>query len=655
MRVYEISKQFGVSNKEILDVLSKKGFDVHSHMANLTQEAVDFLQNYYTKSQQSLIEKEKNPQEVKVQPTKPMQQSIIPPQIPKKEVEIISEAPKGLIIEPMTLGQVADKIEKPASELILFLLRQGHICAKNQLLSEKIIEQIANQYQIPFSYPEQKSNRGETRVVEMSEFAQERSPVIVIIGHVDHGKTTLLDFIRKTRVAAKEKGGITQHLGAYQVKTAHGELVFLDTPGHAAFSKMRRRGVKVADIAVLIVAADDGVMPQTIEAIKHAQAAKVPIVVAVNKIDKASPAQIETIKQSLSHYNLIPEDWGGQTMFVPISAKLGTGVDHLIEMLSLQAQLMELKADLEKPAEGFVLESKIEKGRGPVATVICHQGILKIGDFFVADEVFGKVNSLVDSSGKKVDHANPSIPVQVAGFSSLPNAGDLFQVVSAQEYKKLKTTGVSRLIAPKPTTSENAINVILKTDTNSTKEALVEAIGRLGDRLESEYAIVHAEVGDISESDITLAANTQSAIYGLHVKLESKAAALAQRLNVPVHLFYIIYQLLDELESKIIKQQGVKLTPTKIGEAVVRRVFDIKNLGVIAGSYVKEGRFSREGKVVIWRGKRQIGEGKIKSLERDRKSVKEVHAGFECAFLVDGFNEWEIDDRVDCIVDLPAK
>ena len=454
----------------------------------------------------------------------------------------------------------------------------------------------------------------------------------------------------------KNKGGITQHLGAYQVETPQGKIVFLDTPGHAAFTKMRARGVRVADIAVLVVAADDGVMPQTIEAIKHAKAVQVPIIVAINKVDKATPMQIETVKRQLAQHDLVPEEWGGQVIFVPISAKTGAGVDQLLEMIILQSQLMELSTDEAVPAKGFILEARMEKGRGAVATVLCHEGTVHIGDYFMAGQSHGKISSLMDSHGTMLKKVAPSIPVQVAGFSVLPEAGDLFEVISQERYKNIRS---EKFIMPDADMSKFAqgetINLLIKVDTKSSKEALLGAIEQLPKSGEKAIHIVYASVGDISESDITLAAATNAMIYGFHVKPEANALALAQKNNVVVKLFQIIYRLLDDTALLMKQEAKVKMVRTKIGEATVRRVFETKNEGTIAGSYVKEGRFSRNGFVVIWRGKNKIGEGPIKSLQRDRKVVKEVHSGFECAFIVDGFNAWEVDDRVECFLDMPAQ
>lgn len=664
MRIYEYSKKNNLSNKELVDLLKKQGFDVASHMSVLPDDAIAFLDAHYAPKPTHITpptqQKEKNVSTMQEKPkvveavTKPIINSAH-----NEQAVPSSQTSEVFVLAPMTVSQFAQKIKKPVNDVMLTLLKQGVVSSKNQLLTLKVVEQLARHYQIAVTHEtakkeEQAHYTPEEKVLLDAE--HQRLPIVVVVGHVDHGKTTLLDFIRNTRVAAREHGGITQHLGAYEVKTPHGGIVFLDTPGHAAFIKMRARGVKVADIAILVVGADDGVMPQTVEAIKHTKNLKVPIIVAINKIDKASPVQIETVKRQLTQYDLLPEEWGGQTICVPISAKTGVGIDQLLEMVQLQSDVMELRADAAKPGKGFVLEARMEKGRGAVATVIAQEGTIKVSDYFRVGSTFGKVNSLVDSSGKNLKSVGPSIPVLVAGFDLLPEAGDLFEVVTQDQYQKAKSS--SRDIVkeePKHLLAEGAINLMIKADTKSSSEALVQSIDHLGEKSTKKFQIVSTGIGDISESDVELAHTTHSIIYGFNVKFELKAAALAQKLDVQIRSFQIIYKMLDDIELLAKENEPIKYVSTKIGEAVVRKIFEIKNLGTIAGCYVKEGRLSRNGHVVIMRGKNKVGEGSIKSLERDKKSVKEVHAGFECAFLVDGFNEWKIDDRVECVIEQAVK
>ncbi len=685
MRVYEFAKEHGLSSKDIIALLVKNGFEISSHMSVLSDEAMQLLnKEALRKSENPPVAQKSEPEKqplpaapVKEQPRPvmaeeekkvikaPMMQqpqkptSMPKPVEPKREAEEKKTAPVSqLLLAPYTLVDLAAKLNKTSSDLILTLLKWGILSSKNQLLAEELVSRIAQHYEVPTVRPvvEKSQEQKASAKATGGEQLKERTPVVVIMGHVDHGKTTLLDFIRKTRVAAKEKGGITQHLGAYEAKTPQGNLVFIDTPGHEAFSKIRVRGTKVADIVVLVVAADDGIMPQTVEALKHAQSMNVPIIVAINKVDKVDKARIDIVKRDLAtQHNLLPEEWGGQTIYVPISGKTGLGVDKLLEMIVLQSQLMELQAQSVGNALGFVLESKLEKGRGAVATILTQQGLLKVGDYFIAGKTAGKVSSMVDSYGQRLNSVGASQPVQVAGFNELPEAGDYFEVVDKDTYLKTKqhAAGNRQPGSQRAYQSENDITLIVKTDTNSSKEALLESIAKVSKKSEKGFFVLQSGIGSVSESDVMLAADTGARIITLHVKSEPNAALLAQRNNVSIASFDIIYKLLESLQELSISMAPVKMVRTKVGEAFVRKVFDIKNLGVIAGAYVKQGIFSRDGSVVIWRGAKKIGEGKISSLQRDKNTVKEVHAGYECAFMVEDFRDWEVEDRVECFLERP--
>ena len=680
MRVYEFSKEHNISNKEILAILNKAGFSIKSHMSLLTPETIDFLNKSIKQSSKKESTQEKKIEVEAPVSTKKSKESIAPSMVNKDSMETVNPihkiksvnsvpqkiissstentAEKELIVtlEPTVLADLASKINKPVTELIVALLKWGILSNKNQVLSEDIVGKIAAHYQIDTKNPVQKKEEIKKEFVVDQKNLRKRLPVVVVLGHVDHGKTTLLDYIRNARVASREKGGITQHLGAYEAQTKQGNLIFLDTPGHEAFSKMRARGVKVADIAILVVAADDSIMPQTIEAIKHAKAIDIPIIVAINKVDKANAVQIEKVRRDLAQYDLLPEEWGGTIPCALISAKLGTGIDQLLEMIALQAEIMELQADLSREARGYVLEAKIEKGRGSVATLLLQHGTLSVGDYFICGSTGGKINSIVDSYGKHQKKVGPSIPVQVAGFDDLPQVGDFFEVVSKNEFRKAKSVAHEiRMTSPRALALQGALNILVKTDTNSSKEALLEAITKLSLKNEKGFNVIHSGIGSINESDIILAMDTHSKIFGLHVKAEPNAMVLAQKESTSIHLFDIIYKLLEHLQEQAEAAKEVKMITKKTGEAVVRRVFDIKNIGVIAGCYVREGTFHKNGTVVVWRGKQKIGEGPITSLQRDKKTVKEVHAGFECAFMIENLNDWQEDDRVECFIKVPEQ
>lgn len=674
MRVYELSKQLNISSQELMTILRAGGFPIKSHMALITPEGVVYVnQQLKSKVTQKPLEqgeittmqKERIPSKNDTKPILPSKphRNISPQNVavvadikkPEKvEVEPVIKAIE-LVVEPMRVSDLALKIGKSINDIILVLLKWGIVAPKNQALSEEVITRLAEHFEIKtIKFSRQEKNESALLHKDMSGDMQNRLPVVVVVGHVDHGKTTLLDFIRRTRVAAKEKGGITQHIGAYEATTSHGNIVFIDTPGHAAFPKMRQRGIKVADIGVLVVAADDGIMPQTVEAIKQLKSMKVPIIVAINKVDKVDPARLEVIRRQLAEQDLLPEDWGGQTICVPVAAINGKGVDHLLEMIALQAQLMELKSAVDKPAQGYVLESKSEKGRGPVATIICQYGQVAVGDSFLCGAISGRVNSIVDSYGNRLDKVGASHPVQIAGFDDLPQVGDVFRVVNKDDIKNNRAAQ-SEVITGVPVIKEGAYNLILKTDANSSREAIDDAITKLSQESPVGFNIMSSAVGNVTESDVELAHNTGAQIVGLHVKIQGNALQLAERKKVKVTLFDIIYKLLESLEKQVEQDKVVEKVRTKIGEAIVRKVFDIKGVGVIAGSYVQDGRFSRDGQAVAWRGRQKIGEGRITSLQRDKKNVKEVHAGYECGFVIEGITDWHEDDRVECFIDLPKK
>src|SRR3990167_2395482 len=615
MRVYEFAKEHNLSSKDALDLLKKEGFEVSNHMAQLSFSELEYLRKAVGGLSPSSIKKSK------------------------------PEAQAPLEIEcSISLGMFAEKIKQPASDLIAFLIQKGIICNINQMLTEDAIRKLAEHYEIKIVFSAPPSQGQEAKIEKQSEVGMSRrSPVIVIIGHVDHGKTTLLDYIRKSRVASREKGGITQHLGAYEVKTSHGNIIFIDTPGHEAFDKMRMRGVKVADIAILIVAADDGVMPQTIEAIEHARSIGIPIIVAINKVDKVDPSRIESVLTGLSKQGLLAESWGGDTVCVPISAKNGTGVNDLLEILALQSEVLELKARTTGPGVGYVLESRFEKGRGPVGTLILQHGAGTIGDYFIAGSTGGRISSVVDSAGKRIKSFGVTIPVGVSGFDSLPQAGDVFKIVSFAEYKKAKSVNKQASVANysqlyTADADTRVYKIILKVDTNSSKEALVQAIGKLSGQLEENIVIAHASVGNVSERDVSLAETLGAHIYGFGVKTDVGALSIARRLKLPIQNFYVIYHLLDALKLAIEQTRAPIIVEEKTGSALVTKVFDVKRLGVIAGCQVKDGKIVQGGKVVVYRNRAKVGEGTIKTLQKEKKSQKEVLAGFECAFIVDGLD-----------------
>jgi len=498
-------------------------------------------------------------------------------------------------------------------------------------------------------------------IIEKEEELKLRAPIITFMGHVDHGKTSLMDAIRKTRVAAGEAGGITQHIGAYTVDYKGTRITFLDTPGHAAFTAMRARGANVTDIVVLVVAADDGLMPQTIEAINHAKAAPhVKIMVAINKIDLPS-ANIDRVKQQLQERDLTPEDWGGETIVVPVSATKGTGIDELLENMVVQAEVMELKASPTATPRGTVIEAQVEAGRGPTATVIVQMGTLQVGEPFICGDYGGKVKSLVDDRGKPLKSAGPSTPVKVLGFTGLPNAGDELLVMESEKSAKvlseerLAAKRTEKLSMPQRATLESlleaadgkkVLRLVLKCDAQGSLEALVASLGQIQSK-KIDLEMIHAGVGPISESDILLASASNAVVVGFNVKVESNAVGTAKREGVQVKLFSIIYELIDQIKEAMAGLLDPEHRETVIGHAEVKQVFQLSR-GIVAGCLVSDGRISRTARARVLRRRQPVYDGGLSTLRRFQDDVKEVRVGLECGIKLGDFSEYQVGDIIEC-------
>jgi translation initiation factor IF-2 len=486
-----------------------------------------------------------------------------------------------------------------------------------------------------------------------------RPPVVTVMGHVDHGKTSLLDYIRRTKVAAGEAGGITQHIGAYHVETSRGVITFLDTPGHEAFTAMRARGAKVTDIVVLVVAADDGVMPQTIEAINHAKAAKVPLVVALNKIDKHE-ANPDKVKQELLTHGVVPEEFGGDSPVVPVSAKTGKGVDELLEQLLLQAEVLELRAPADAPAKGVVIEARLDKGKGPVATLLIQSGTLNRGDIVLTGAVFGRVRAMLDENGKPVQAAGPSIPVEIQGLSEVPNAGEDMMVLTderkAREIAlfrqgKFRDVKFAKQHAAKlenmfeqMAEDKKVLNLVVKADVQGSQEALIHALTRLGTD-EVKVTVVHAGVGGITESDVNLAMAARAVIIGFNTRADATARKLAESSGVQVRYYNIIYEAVDEIKAALSGMLAPEKKESVLGLVEVRQVFRISKIGTVAGCYVQEGLVKRGAQVRVLRDNVVIHTGEIDSLKRFKDDVREVKAGFECGMSLKNFDDLKEKDQ----------
>ena len=586
---------------------------------------------------------------------------------PKQE-EKKPEIKEITLPEKMTIRELAEAMKMQPSVIVKKLFMEGTMVTVNHEIDFEKAQEIALGYDI-IAEPEEKVDViGELLKEEEEDEADmvSRPPVVCVMGHVDHGKTSLLDAIRNTNVTRGEAGGITQHIGAYVVENSGQKITFLDTPGHEAFTAMRMRGANATDIAVLVVAADDGVMPQTVEAISHAKAAGVEIIVAINKIDKPS-ANVERVKQELSEYELIPEDWGGSTIFVPVSAHTGEGIDTLLEMILLSAEVCELKANPNRAARGLVIEAQLDKGKGPVATILVQKGTLHVGDFIAAGACSGKVRAMMDDKGRRVKEAGPSTPVEILGLGDVPNAGEILMsfpsdkeaknfagaFVSENKNRLLEETkgklSLDNLFDQIQASDLKELPLIVKADVQGSVEAVKQSLTKLSNE-EVVVRVIHGGVGAVNESDVSLAATSNAIIIGFNVRPDAMAKQLADQEGVDLRLYRVIYQAIEDVEAAMKGMLDPVFEEKVIGHAEVRQLFKASGVGTIAGSYVLDGIFQRNCKVRITREGEQIFEGELASLKRFKDDVKEVKAGYECGLVFDGFNDIKEEDRVEAYI-----
>ena len=673
VRVYEYAKEIGKQSKDIISVLKDAEIEVSNHMSMLTEEGLAKLDSVFKKvkkeqpkgnnknnktennqpkndnkkAKKKKSKKEKNKKSHKQQP------AII--EAPTEET--ISED-TILVKDGMTVGELSEVLSVSSTELIKKLFMELKIMANiNQSLTLEQIELIAMDYGKEIQ-EEVEINKEDLdlyfEVEDQDKDLKERAPIVTIMGHVEHGKTTLLDTIRNTRVTAGEAGGITQHIGAYQVRAKDKKITFLDTPGHAAFTTMRARGAKITDVTILVVAADDGVMPQTIEAINHAKAAEVPIIVAVNKMDKPQ-ANPDRVMNELVEYGLISEEWGGDTIFVPISALKGEGIDELLENILLVTEMQELKANPNRLALGTVIEAKLDKGRGAVATLLVQNGTLNVGDPLVVGNTFGRVRAMINDRNKNINVAKPSTPVEITGLQDVPNAGDRFvvfgdektarQIGEKRQQQYIETTRQASSAVSLDTLFEQMkqgemkdLNIIIKADVQGSVEALAMSLAKI-DVEGVNVRIIHTGVGAINESDITLAVASNAVVIGFNVRPDGNAKQMAQTEQVDIRLHSIIYKVIEEIEAAMTGLLEPEFVEKVIGLAEVRQVYKVSKIGTIAGAYVTEGKVSRDGKVRVIRDSVVIYEGEIDTLRRFKDDVKEVQSGYECGMTVENFND----------------
>ncbi|MCG9126702.1 translation initiation factor IF-2 [Candidatus Poribacteria bacterium] len=687
VRVYELAKRFDLSSKELIEILVGLGVPIKNHMSTLDPETIILveaelhpeetpasekqeLQTDTVESKAEVKDETQDIETVEIQPEKNVEKIEVPDDSKKDELETVPDDvnPEKSVLqvtEGVTVGKLASQLNLQPNQLIMQLMKLKVMASINQSLDPDTLSALSKEY----GFEVIKEKTLEEELLTMDEDAPEslvpRAPVVTIMGHVDHGKTSLLDSIRESNISESEAGNITQHIGAYHVELENGSIVFLDTPGHAAFTAMRARGAQVTDLVVLIVAADDGVMPQTIEAINHAKAAKVPIVVAINKIDVPG-ARSDFVKQQLVDNELVPEDWGGQTICVEVSAIEGTGIELLLEMILLEAALLELKANPNKPARGVVIEAQVDKGRGAVATVLVQSGTLRVGDTFVSGRYSGRVRAMMSDDGKRLKEAQPSTPVEVLGFTGVPEAGNLFYSVESE--KDARTISEERQdkyrIAQLGTNSHVSLddlyqqiqegdikdlNLIIKGDVQGSVQAITESLKKLSTQ-EVKINIIHEATGGITETDILLASASDAIVVGFNVHPTTEAVKATETEGIDVRTYTVIYDILSDIRSAMEGLLEPEVREVIIGRAEVREIFRVPRSGLVAGSYVNWGRISFNQPLRVLRQNRLVFEGKVDSLRRFKDNVTEVQANYECGIGIEEFDDIKIGDVLECYV-----
>ena len=665
VRVYELAKRHGLSSKELIKTLQDLGVPVKNHMSTLDPETIMLVESELDPQQEISADEDK---EVDIKPeievdTTPEEETDI-----KSEIEKIEEEPTDAplqVQEGVTVGTLASMLNLQSTQLIMQLMKLKVMASINQSLDYQTLLILGEHF--GFEVVQEKTLEEQLLLDEDDppESLVARAPVITIMGHVDHGKTSLLDSIRESNVSESEAGNITQHIGAYHVELENGNIVFLDTPGHAAFTAMRARGAQATDIVVLIVAADDGVMPQTIEAINHAKAAQVPIVVAINKID-VTGARPDYVKQQLVENELVPEEWGGQTICVEVSAVEGTGIELLLEMLLLEAALLELKANPDKSARGVVIEAQVDKGRGAVATVLVQSGTLRVGDAFVSGRYSGRVRAMMSDDGKRLKVAGPSTPVEVLGFTGVPEAGDIFYAVESerdaraigeerQDKHRISKLGTHSHVSLDDLFQQiqegdiKELNVIVKGDVQGSVQAISESLLKLSTG-EVKINIIHEATGGITETDILLASASDAIVVGFNVHPTTEAVKATEAEGIDVRTYTVIYDIISDIRAAMEGLLDPEVREVIIGRAEVREIFKVPRLGSVAGSYVNWGRITFNQPLRVLRENRLVYEGKVDSLRRFKDNVNEVQANYECGIGIDEFDDIKVGDVLECYV-----
>lgn len=671
VRVYELAKRHDMSSKELIATLEGLGLEIGNHMSTLDPETIMLVESELNPQQEILSEQDTEDTQIIAEELEEQKEEVIEVSteiIQEEETEEPEEEDDDgtmKVQEGVTVGVLASMLNLQSTQLIMQLMKMKIMASINQRLDYETLLVLGDHFGFKVIQEQSLEDKLLTDEDDSPESLVSRAPVITIMGHVDHGKTSLLDSIRQSNISESEAGNITQHIGAYHVELEEGNIVFLDTPGHAAFTAMRARGAQATDIVVLIVAADDGVMPQTIEAINHAKAAKVPIVVAINKID-VTGARPDHVRQQLVDNDLVPEDWGGQTIVVEVSAIEGTGIESLLEMLLLEAALLELKANPNKPARGVVIEAQVDTGKGAVATVLVQTGTLKVGDTFVSGRYSGRVRAMMSDDGRRIKVAGPATPVVVLGFTGVPEAGDLFYAVDSERDAKAISEErqdkhrISKLGAHSHVSLDDLfqqiqegdikeLNVIVKGDVQGSVQAISDSLLKLSTK-EVKINIIHEATGGITETDILLASASDAIVVGFNVYPTTAAVKATETEGIDVRTYTVIYDIITDIKSAMEGLLDPEVREVIIGRAEVRELFKVPRIGLVAGSYVNWGKITFNEPLRVLRDNRMIYEGKVDSLRRFKDNVNEVQANYECGIGIDEFDDIKIGDVLECYV-----
>ncbi|NFN87020.1 translation initiation factor IF-2 [Clostridium sporogenes] len=676
IRVYELAKELEISSKELITLLEEEfSVEVKNHMSAIEDEDADLIKELLSGKEKSEKTKEED-DEIETTAKNQIKESINNKKSNKRddknEKGNTENAEDMAIItmtsDTITVKEISDKLEKSYAEVIKELMLMGVMASVNQEINFEMAEKLAAKFDTEILKEDEDEEDDLEDILkdsEEEENLQKRSPIITVMGHVDHGKTSLLDAIRKSKVTSTEAGGITQHIGAYTVELNGESITFLDTPGHAAFTAMRARGAQVTDIVILVVAADDGIMPQTKEAISHCKAAEVPLIVAINKIDRPG-ANIDKVKQELTEYGLVAEDWGGDTVCVPVSAHTKEGIDELLEMILLSSEILELKANPNRKAKGTVVEAKLDKGRGPVATLLVQNGTLTVGDSIVVGSTYGRIRAMFNYKGENIQSAGPSTPVGILGLSEVPEAGDKFYQVKDEKTargiadKRKEKIRDEYLQSTHKVSLEDLYNqiregkvkelgLIVKADVQGSVEALKQSLEKLSTE-EVKVRVIHGGVGAINETDVTLATASNGIILGFNVRPDNNASIAAERDGVDIKTYRVIYDAIEDIKSAMLGMLEPEFKEVVIGTAEVRQVYKISSVGTIAGAYVQTGKLARNAGARVIRDGIVIFESELASLKRFKDDAKEVAQGYECGLSIEKFNDIKESDIIECFI-----